>query len=389
MKGNQKKPKWTSYISGAKIFLIFSITFSLVLAALAPTINSNFIKNNDEALEDDYSWEYDEEYKKTNYEDDTYAHASFNWNPRYPDPGETITFSSRSYASNGHISYEKWHFEDGYEANGKVVTFIYNFKGTFTVTLQVRAYGSGGSDYDTQTHHVEVGADPFPIITITPKTASPGDEVVLDASLSTDPDGQIVSYNWSYYNVNTPTNVTYLGSSKIIQYSWEKQGTYNVVLNIEDDKGNNNTFEKNIAISNLKLIGFDTFSRGLSFVISNQGNTTSNDIKWTVEIVRFSRLGIRSRPLYQESGSFSSLSPGYTQIIRLKNIRRKFCKVELTVTAEDDNAVKISKSFYGLIFSKFIYLSEKDFINPYNVLIFTGFIAAIIGFMFYPAIAIR
>ena len=389
MKGNQKKPRWMSYFSGAKIFLIFSITFSLILAALAPTINSNFIKNNDETYQEDNNKEHEGEYKKTSYEDDTYAYASFNWEPKYPDPGETITFTSSSWASNGYIVSEKWHFEDGYTASGKVVTFTYNFKGTFTVTLQVRAHGSGGSDYDTQTHHVEVGADPFPRISITPETATPGEEVVLDASQSSDPDGQIISYNWSYYDFENPKNVTYLGSDKVIYHKWEKQGIYNVVLNVLDDKGNNNTFEKTIAVSILKISDFDSFSRGLKFEISNQGNISADNVKWTVEIFRFSRLGIRSRTLYQKSDSLSSLSPSYSHKIKLKNIRRKFCKIELKITAEGDNAIKVSKSLSGLIFSKFIYLSEDDFINPYSVLIFAGLIAAIIGLMLYPMITTR
>ena len=287
VKGNQKKPRWMSYFSGAKIFLIFSITFSLILAGFAPTINSNFIKNNDEAFEDDNNKNHEGEYKKTSYDENTFAYASFYWNPRYPDPGETITFYSGSYASNGHISYEKWHFEDGHTARGRVATYTYNKKGTYQVTLQVRAYGSGSDfDWDTRTSYVEVGADPFPRITITPEIASPGDEVVLDASGSSDPDGQIISYNWSYCNIDNPKNVTYLGSDKIIHHIWEKQGTYNVVLNVEDDKGNNNTFEKTIAVSILKLSGFDTYARGLSFEISNQGNITADNIEWTLEIVK-------------------------------------------------------------------------------------------------------
>ncbi|MCK4366201.1 MAG: hypothetical protein KAW45_09120, partial [Thermoplasmatales archaeon] len=128
---------------------------------------------------------------------------------------------------------------------------------------------------------------------------------------------------------------------------------------------------------------------GLKFEISNQGNISADNVKWTVEIFRFSRLGIRSRTLYQKSDSLSSLSPSYSHKIKLKNIRRKFCKIELKITAEGDNAIKVSKSLSGLIFSKFIYLSEDDFINPYSVLIFAGLIAAIIGLMLYPMITTR
>ena len=92
-------------------------------------------------------------------------------------------------------------------------------------------------------------------------------------------------------------------------------------------------------------------------------------------------LGIKSKRLYQKSSTISTLDPSTSKKIEIKDIRRAFCKIKLIVTAEADNAVEVSKSFYGLVFGKRIFLSEEDFVNPYSVIIFTGLVIALIVFM--------
>ena len=369
------------FLAKSKKIVILSVTFCIVLGGLSPTINSIFIKDNNETFEDDDSIN-NSEYKKTNYDDHVTAHASFHWNPRYPDPGEKVTFYSTSHAYNGFISSERWEFDDGHKDYGHRTSHTFGQKGSYRVTLRVRAYGfHGGFGWDSSTRYVKVGADPFPKITCTPINPSPGEKVTLDGSKSNDPDGKITSYKWSYYDVEDPGNVTDIGSDEIIYYTWEKQGIYIVSLFLEDDKGNNNTIEKTIHVSILKLGGFPARSKGLSFEISNHGNFTVNNLNWNVEINKYSLLGTRSRRLYQKSGTISTLGPSTSEKIEIKGIRRAFCKIKLVVTAEADDAVEVSKSFYGLIFGKRIFLSEENFVNPYKVIMFTGLTIALILFM--------
>ena len=200
-----------------KIILILIIVGCLILGGLVPSINSILINNNNEALKDDYNKKHEDEYKKTGIDDDVRAYASFYWKPQYPDPGEKITFYSSSHAYNGIITSEKWSFEGGDSANGRRATQTYEKKGRYKVTLSVSAIGSG-FDKNTRTSYVDVGGDPFPKIICTPENPSPGEQVILDATESSDPDGTIVSYKWSYYDINDHENIIN-NVLKLVQHS--------------------------------------------------------------------------------------------------------------------------------------------------------------------------
>ena len=117
MKDFLKNPKRMLYLSKSKKIVILIVTCCLVLGGISPTINSILIKNNNETLKDDDN-KTNSDYKKTNYDDYVTAFASFHWSPRYPDPGEKITFYSTSHAYNGFISSERWEFDDGHKDYG-------------------------------------------------------------------------------------------------------------------------------------------------------------------------------------------------------------------------------------------------------------------------------
>ena len=358
MEDSSKKHKRPLSSSKFKIIFILIVISFLVLAGLTPTFNSILI-NDDEAFTKDNKGN-DEEIKGTSMDDDdVWAIASFYWTPIYPDPGEEVTFHSTSYAHNGVTSTPTWKFHDGETVRGTKTTKTYENKGSYKVTLSVHASSFHGSDSDITTHYVPIGADPFPKIKCIPENPSPGEKVKLDGSDSSDPDGRIISYKWSYYNTKSPENVTNLGSDVTVYHTWSKQGTYIVSLFTEDDKGNNNTLELTIVVSILKLIFTDTSAREISFRIGNYGDVTAKNIKWNVEIFKEGLIKSRSKSLYKKSGNFLFLTPQASQVIDLKDIRRRLCRIKLVVSAEADNAVKVSKTFYGRIIGKFIFLKEE------------------------------
>ena len=253
----------------------------------------------------------------------------------------------------------------------------------------MRAVGSGGSDWDTQISYVKVGADPFPGFTCKPENPAPRQEVILDASKSNDPDGEIITYNWSYYNVEEPDNVSELGSDIVVLHAWDNQGIYNIVLFVEDDKGNNNTLVKTIRISIIKLDGFPTRSKGINFEIINQGDIVANNVSWNVEIIKYLRANVGSYILYNESGSLDALNPNNSEKISRMDFRRRFCKFELVVTAKADNAVLVSKSYFGLFCGKFVYLSEEDFRNPFFTILSVGIVITFIFIVISASIGRR
>ena len=378
MVGNLEKYRFLSNLPTGKKIIILIIICCLVLGGLSPTIHRIIINDNSNK-----NGNNDPEYKKTGVEDDVVAIASFLWEPRYPDPGEVINFNSNSYALRGYIYREIWDFGDGARKSGRAVTHSFEKKGSYRVTLTIKARGyQGYYDWDSTSSYVNVGEDPFPRIICTPEDPLPGEQVTIDGTNSYDPDGNIASYNWSFYNENSPENVTYLGSEQTVYYTWENQGIYHICLTITDDKENENTFEKVIHVSILKIEGFKKFSRKIVFEVHNYGNVTANNIRWNIEVEKYPLSNLWSRRIYQDSGEISIVQSGSYESVRAKRIRRAFCKLKIDVTAEADNAVSISKTFYGVAFGKNLYITEENFANPYTIIVATGLVLTLISLFF-------
>ena len=374
----KKLRKLLFFQKSKKIVIICTICFTLI-GGVSSNVSSSFIKNIDET---DESMDIHEEYKTIEppYQN-TIASASFYWKPTWPDTGEEVTFISTSSAYYGTIVFERWTFEGGYTVYGRAAKYTFGNKSSYKVTLDVRAVGIGGSDWDTQIEYVKVGADPFPRFTCNPEDPPPGQEVILDASKSNDPDGEIISYKWIYYNVEEPDNVVELGSDIVVLHTWANQGVYNVVLFIEDDKGNNNTLVKTIRVSIIKLDGFPTRSKGINFEIINQGDIVANNVSWNIEVIKYRISNFGSNIFYNKSGGVDALDPNNSEKISQMDFRRRLFKFELTITVKAENAVEVTKSYFGQFFGKYVYLSEEDFRNPYFTILSIGFVMAFFLFV--------
>lgn len=124
--------------------------------------------------------------------------AEFTYEPQNPTPvpGQELTFDERSQDPNDQVIDQEWAFGDGTTATGQEATHSYETDGEYEVTLTVRdRYGAT----DTATQTVLVAGEnerPRPAFTVSPSTPAPGESVTLDASDSTDPDGEVVAVDW-------------------------------------------------------------------------------------------------------------------------------------------------------------------------------------------------
>lgn len=75
-----------------------------------------------------------------------------------------------------------------------------------------------------------VNALPIPAFTFLPTSPSEGATVAFDASTSRDPDGAIVSYDWTFGDGTTGTGVR-------VSKTYREGGTFNVTLTVTDDRG--------------------------------------------------------------------------------------------------------------------------------------------------------
>ena len=109
--------------------------------------------------------------------------------------GETVTFDGRSSEPiEGIITEYLWDFGDGQtsETTTGFTSHRYSTFGIFTVKLTV-VNNQGGEDSATSTINVN-GA---PVLNLTyPESIRSGDSVMLDASRSSDPEGDLLRYAW-------------------------------------------------------------------------------------------------------------------------------------------------------------------------------------------------
>jgi PKD repeat protein len=138
--------------------------------------------------------------------------------------GLTCTFDgSASSDPDGTIAGFIWRFGDGRDSSGPAtITHTYAVAGTYIVTLTATdlAYGTG-----TQSQTVSLVNAP-PIASYT-STCS-GLTCTFDGSASSDPDGTIASYAWSFGDATT-------GSGATASHAYAASGTYTVTLTVTDN----------------------------------------------------------------------------------------------------------------------------------------------------------
>ena len=127
-----------------------------------------------------------------------------------------------------------WNFGDGSTAYGTEVVHAFQNGGEYTVVLTVNEVGG-----NTTTAEVYIQADdtaPTPRAVANMTNADEGQSIEFNASSSTDKvngnvDGVILKYQWDFGDGNKSVQ-------EVADHTYEKWGTYTVVLNVTDAVGN-------------------------------------------------------------------------------------------------------------------------------------------------------
>src|SRR5712692_10377339 len=146
--------------------------------------------------------------------------------------GSTVSFNAGASADpDGTIASYAWTFGDGGSSTGVTATHVYAAAGTFTVTLTVT--DNSGS---TGTKSVKVVATqptdlpPVASFTVTGNNTVTGSTVSFNGGASSDPDGTVVSYAWTFGDGGTGTGVT-------ATHVYTTAGTFTVTLTVTDNSG--------------------------------------------------------------------------------------------------------------------------------------------------------
>ncbi|MCE8539777.1 PKD domain-containing protein [Ruegeria pomeroyi] len=145
--------------------------------------------------------------------------------------GQAVTLSgAASYDVDGAILDYRWSMGDGTVLSGETVTHRYEQSGSYQVLLTVTDDSGVVNKIATDGARIEVNAPPEPRFTIPERPVSVSEVAVLDASASTDADGQILSYIWDFGDGA-------MGEGPVASYAWTRAGEFSVTLTVEDDSG--------------------------------------------------------------------------------------------------------------------------------------------------------
>src|SRR3989441_440968 len=165
--------------------------------------------------------------------------ADFTVNPLRVNPGVSVTFdASTSFDPDGMIVSYTWEFGDSTGGTGVVATHAYANPGVFSVNLSVIDNQALSS---SATHQVTVNARPHAAFQFAPTTVYVGISVTFDASTSTDPDGSIASYAWSFGDGSS-------GAGVQASHVFAAKGTFGVRLTVVDSDGLSNETTRTLAI---------------------------------------------------------------------------------------------------------------------------------------------
>ena len=139
-----------------------------------------------------------------------------------------------SYDPDGQIRRYEWDFGDGDEAVGAEIEHTYSRAGTFEVELTVIDRRGGRGLASTTIDVRATNALPVAALAASPSPAYPRQTVRCSAGASYDPDGEIVSYAWTFGDGATGTGV-------MTSHSYVAQGAYTVGLTVRDNDGGERT----------------------------------------------------------------------------------------------------------------------------------------------------
>lgn len=162
--------------------------------------------------------------------------------------GSAISFGGDgSTDQEGPIASYGWTFGDEKSGSGKTITHTFKLPGTYNVVLRV--VDSGGLVGEAS-HKIVISApteipnQPPTARISAPTSAAAGAEVAFKGSGSTDPDGEIVAYQWTFGDESSSTAAN-------PGHVFSKAGSYLVTLKVTDNRGATHRVSHSLVIEGL------------------------------------------------------------------------------------------------------------------------------------------
>lgn len=175
--------------------------------------------------------------------------------------------ASASSDPDGTLTGYAWTFGDGSTGTGATAQHTYAAPGTYTVGLTVT---DDDGQVATASQDVTVGTGE-PVADFTATTARR--DVTLDATTSSDPDGEIVDWEWDLGDGTTLSGQT-------ATHTYAEPGTYTVTLTVTDDDGQEATATRDVVISLVDPVA--AFTSTATRLVAAFDAATSSDADGTI-----------------------------------------------------------------------------------------------------------
>lgn len=167
--------------------------------------------------------------------------AWFTADPASGLPPLEVSFDAGgSHSPNREIVSYKWCFGAGNTADGTRVEHTFWEKGAHKVTLTIT--DSAGREDMTTRIIKALGRAPHARFTVSPSIVRVNRVVSFDASASSDADGTIVQWDWSFGDGA-------IASGEDVTHIYTRIGTVRVTLTVIDNNGERDSVSKNIRVT--------------------------------------------------------------------------------------------------------------------------------------------
>jgi PKD repeat protein len=153
--------------------------------------------------------------------------------------GPTCSFTNTSSDPDGTIAASGWSFGDGGTAATQNASHTYGAAGTYTVTLTVTD-NQGATGATSRSVAVSL-PNQLPVASFTFGCAGGGPTCSF-TSTSSDPDGTINAYNWTFGDGGT-------AATPSPSHTYGAAGTFTVTLTVTDNRGGTNATSRSVTVS--------------------------------------------------------------------------------------------------------------------------------------------
>jgi len=167
--------------------------------------------------------------------------ARFSFSPHFGPVTTVFQFDgSGSVDPDGHITSYEWDFKDGSKANGKIVRHKYSRVDVYNVKLTIK--DNGGLESYVEKELEVRGHVPFASFSANPTFGDTSTTFQFDASRSSDEDGPIANYDWTFGDGSSDTG-------KTTSHKYSANGNYNVHLIVTDNSGMQDSTSQTVSVN--------------------------------------------------------------------------------------------------------------------------------------------